>query len=136
MLNTGLIRILIVVHGAYLLIGGLWPLVHMPSFEAVTGPKAEHWLVRSVAGMLVVIAVVLLVQLRKHRVEASAVVVAMGASLTLGVVGIITAAQGVIDPIYICDGTLHLLFVALWCGAIVNGVWRARANWMDLPQQK
>ena len=33
--------------------GGLWPLVHMPSFEAVFGPKTDRWLVRTVAGLLV-----------------------------------------------------------------------------------
>jgi hypothetical protein len=131
-----LTRILVLAHGAYLLVGGLWPLLHMTSFEEVTGPKEEDWLVRSVAGMLVVTGVVLLAQVRKQRVEVSAVAVAMGASLTLGAVGIITAAEGVIDPIYIGDGTVHIVFVALWCGAIVNGAVRGRSNWMDLPQRK
>lgn len=130
-----LTRILIFAHGAYLLAGGLWPLVHMPSFEEVTGPKEEDWLVRSVAGILLVIGVVLLGQLRKQRVEVSAVAVAMGASLTLGAVGIITASEGVIDPIYIGDGTVHIVFVALWCGAIVNSAVRGKSNWMDLRQQ-
>jgi hypothetical protein len=27
--------------GAYFLVTGVWPLVHMPSFLAVTGPKTD-----------------------------------------------------------------------------------------------
>ena len=40
--------------GGYYAITGVWPLVHMRSFEAVTGPKQDHWLVHTVAGLLVV----------------------------------------------------------------------------------
>jgi hypothetical protein len=37
---------------AYYLMTGLWPLFHRRSFEAVTGPKTDYWLVRTV-GVLV-----------------------------------------------------------------------------------
>lgn len=39
--------------GWFYVVGGLWPLLHMPSFEAVFGPKIDRWLVRTVAGLLV-----------------------------------------------------------------------------------
>ncbi len=40
-------------HGAFNLANGLWPLLHLRSFEAVFGPKVDTWLVRTVAGLLV-----------------------------------------------------------------------------------
>jgi hypothetical protein len=36
------------------LIGGLWPLLHISSFEMVFGPKTDRWLVKTVAGLLMV----------------------------------------------------------------------------------
>ena len=32
--------------GALYVVTGVWPLLHMASFEAVTGPKTDDWLVR------------------------------------------------------------------------------------------
>jgi hypothetical protein len=39
-------------HGVSNVIGGLWPLLHRRSFEAVFGPKADRWLLYTVAGLL------------------------------------------------------------------------------------
>ncbi len=39
-------------HGAFNIAGGLWPLLHLRSFEAVFGPKVDRWLVYTVAGLL------------------------------------------------------------------------------------
>jgi hypothetical protein len=41
-------------HGAANLFGGLWPLLHIRSFEMVFGPKTDRWLVKTVAGLLMV----------------------------------------------------------------------------------
>jgi hypothetical protein len=39
--------------GAFNVVGGLWPLLSIRSFEAVYGPKADRWLEYTVAGLLV-----------------------------------------------------------------------------------
>jgi hypothetical protein len=31
------------VQGVYFLLTGVWPIVHLPSFLAVTGPKTDLW---------------------------------------------------------------------------------------------
>jgi hypothetical protein len=43
---------LMCLQGGDYLATGLWPLIHMKSFVAVTGPKRDLWLVRTV-GILV-----------------------------------------------------------------------------------
>lgn len=40
------------VHGGFNIVGGLWPLLHLRSFEAVFGPKYDRWLEYTVAGLL------------------------------------------------------------------------------------
>jgi hypothetical protein len=39
-------------HGALNIWGGLWPILHLRSFESVFGPKVDRWLVYTVAGLL------------------------------------------------------------------------------------
>jgi hypothetical protein len=41
-------------HGVANLVGGPWPLLHISSFEMVLGPKTDRWLVKTVAGLLMV----------------------------------------------------------------------------------
>jgi hypothetical protein len=40
------------VHGLFNIVSGLWPVLHMRSFEAVSGPKVDRWLVRTVGGLM------------------------------------------------------------------------------------
>src|SRR4051812_47162991 len=37
---------------AYYVATGVWPIAHMKSFEAVTGPKVDHWLVRTFGALV------------------------------------------------------------------------------------
>lgn len=39
--------------GLFYLASGVWPLIHMRSFELVLGRKKEHWLVHTVSGLLI-----------------------------------------------------------------------------------
>src|SRR5438874_8318552 len=41
--------------GAYYVVSGVWPLLNMDSFEMVTGPKMDRWLVRTVGLLISVI---------------------------------------------------------------------------------
>jgi hypothetical protein len=45
--------------GIYYVVSGAWPLLHFPSFEAVTGPKRDRWLVRTVGLLAAVIGLTL-----------------------------------------------------------------------------
>src|SRR5438067_11801258 len=52
-------RSVAIAQGAYFVATGIWPLLHMPSFEAVTGPKVDKWLVRTVGVLVSVVGGVL-----------------------------------------------------------------------------
>jgi hypothetical protein len=53
------------VQGAFYAATGLWALVDLDSFMAVTGPKTDHWLVKTVGILVTVIGGVLLVAWRR-----------------------------------------------------------------------
>jgi hypothetical protein len=53
--------------GVFYAATGAWPLVSMSSFEAVTGPKRDHWLVNPVGVLVGVIGVTLIASARKKE---------------------------------------------------------------------
>lgn len=103
-----------IAQAAYLLFGGLWPLLHMRSFVAVTGPKVDLWLVRTVAGLLVVIGGTLAREAGRGAPQPGTCNIAAGTSLVLGLVSLFSAAAGRIRPIYLLDGAIHLSLVMGW----------------------
>lgn len=104
--------------GVYFLATGMWPLLHLESFESMTGPKADKWLVRTVGMLVGVTGAVLLRAAVRDRVtpEISALGVASAASL--GAVDTLYAIRGHVSRIYLADSAVHGAFVAGWAQAI------------------
>lgn len=100
--------------GLYLLLSGLWPLVHYRSFETVTGPKADPWLVRTVAGLAATMGYV---QLRTDASEegtSTARRIGMGAALTFGTIGVVYGGSGRISRIYLLESAVEALWILAW----------------------
>jgi hypothetical protein len=57
--ETDVLRRAATLQAAYFLVTGLWPIVSRPTFEAVTGPKTDYWLVRTVGALASVIGTTL-----------------------------------------------------------------------------
>jgi hypothetical protein len=70
---------LLVVAGIYYVATGVWPLVSMTAFEAVTGPKVDDWLVRMVALLVIVIGGTMLVLVRRGAEHSAEVTPVAGA---------------------------------------------------------
>ena len=47
------------IQAAYVVLTGLWPIVHVRSFTAVTGSKTDLWLVKTVGALISVIGLVI-----------------------------------------------------------------------------
>jgi hypothetical protein len=102
------------VQGIYFAITGIWPLVNMASFEAVTGPKMDHWLVQTVGAILVVIGVSLCAAARARVLNAGNYLLGAGSALALMIVDIVFTANRSIDPIYLVDAGAECLLLIAW----------------------
>ena len=101
--------------GTYVLVGALWPLLSMASFEEVTGNKRDEWLVRSVAGILLVLGSLLVHDAFFHRHIARTLrIMASGISLVLGVVALFSSLSGRVSWLYLPDGVIHIAFAVGW----------------------
>ena len=102
------------VQGWYYVATGAWALVSMGTFELVTGRKREHWLVRTVALLLVVIGGALVSGQRARRVTRELAVVGAGTPVSLAAIDIGYVLRGVLRPIYLGDALLDVAFALRW----------------------
>jgi hypothetical protein len=101
--------------GLYYTTSGLWPIVHLRSFMALTGPKHDTWLVKSFGAFIAGIGTALLsARGRDERRLASRVAVVSAAALA----GADTwyVARRRIRPIYLADAAVELLLA----GAVLS----------------
>ncbi|HEU4677039.1 MAG TPA: hypothetical protein VFS29_13670 [Motilibacteraceae bacterium] len=100
-------------HGGFNVATGLWALLHLRSFEAVTGPKTDHWLVRAVAALVVVNGVAQLTAGDARHART----LGIGTAGSLAAIDLSYAPRGVIGPVYLLDAALELGWVAAWLRA-------------------
>jgi hypothetical protein len=111
----GAARVLAWGQGLYWSAAGAWPLVHMASFEAVTGPKRERWLVRTVGVLILAIGGTLVLAARRGAVTPELRVLAAGSAAGLGAVDAWYAGlRRRISPVYLADAALEAALILAW----------------------
>lgn len=111
---AGWSRFLALAQGIYFVVAGVWPLVSIRTFEAVSGPKTDDWLVKTVGVQVAVVGVVLLLAGYDGRISPEVVVLAVGSALGLTGIDLWYVGRGVIPRIYLLDAAVELVLVALW----------------------
>jgi hypothetical protein len=112
--RRGPVGLLALVQGAYFLLTGIWPILHRPSFEAVTGPKTDFWLVRTVGSLIAVIGAVLVLTGLRDKSTAETVTLGAGSAAALLAVDVNYVARGRISPVYLLDAALEVALLLLW----------------------
>jgi energy-converting hydrogenase Eha subunit E len=105
------------VQGCYFLVTGIWPILSIGTFQKVTGPKRDLWLVKTVGVVIIAIGAALLVAGWQREVTTAVVVLAVTGAVGLGAIDVIYAAKGVISRIYLLDAILEAALVAWWWGS-------------------
>jgi hypothetical protein len=101
-------------HGVANLIGGLWPLLHLHSFEAVFGPKTDRWLVKTVSGLLVVNGLTQLGTTSSMKSIAQARRLGVGTASVLAVIDLIYVPMGRISKMYLIDAAVEIGWITAW----------------------
>jgi hypothetical protein len=123
-MTNSMTALVALVQGIYFATTAIWPLVHMRSFLAVTGPKTDTWLVRTVAALLAVIGAALILASGTNNsgngaIDDGMIVVGVGSAAALLVIDVVYVIRGTIRPIYLADAAAELLLIAGWCAAPV-----------------
>ena len=105
------------VQGLFYAATGVWALLDLDSFMAVTGPKTDHWLVKTVGILVTVIGAVLLLAWRRREVPSGVVLLAVGSALSLAAIDVIYVSSGTISQIYLLDAAAEVGLALLWIPA-------------------
>jgi hypothetical protein len=92
----------------------------MATFEAVTGPKSDRWLVKTVGALIAVIGTTLVAAAARGPASEIRYLGAATAAVLAGVDAIYVARRR-ISPIYLLDAVVELGILARWAG-----IWRWR----------
>lgn len=111
------------VQAAYWLISGIWPLLHLRSFEAVTGPKVDGWLVRTVGLLLSAVGGVLAYSARQASTPREIPLVACSTAAALLASDVTFSLSGRISKIYLLDALANVALIGCWLSA-----WRAEQH--------
>jgi hypothetical protein len=108
------VKLLARAHGLYYLLTGLWPLVDIDSFQAVTGAKTDLWLVKTVGLLICVIGAAVWVSSRQRIPPPEIVVLAAGGALALAYVDVFYSVRGIISKVYLLDAPIEAALAAAW----------------------
>jgi len=107
-------RLVALIQAGYYLATGLWPLLGPRSFQRVTGPKPEMWLVHAV-GLLVAVVGFAIGRTALRREPAPEMrLVAVGSAAALAGIDLVYVARRRIAPIYLLDAAAELALIAGW----------------------
>jgi hypothetical protein len=92
----------------------------MGSFLAVTGPKDDLWLVRTVGLLIAIAGASMLTAARGPEPAAPTLVLAVGCALGLAAVDVRYTASGTIPPIYLADAVVEMALASALLWAVIR----------------
>jgi hypothetical protein len=105
---------LALIQGLFYLATGVWPLIDSVSFQVVTGPKTDVWLVHTVGVLVAVVGAVLIAAARFRRISPEIVMLAAGCALGLAAIDLRYALGGRISAVYLADAVVEIGLALLW----------------------
>jgi hypothetical protein len=105
--------------GAYYLVSGAWAVVHIDSFQKVTGRKTDLWLVKTVGLLLAAIGGGLILAGVSRQFAPGLVFIAMASAVALLAIELVYVSKRVISAIYLADAVVELGFLIWWAAYLM-----------------
>lgn len=105
--------------GAYYLVSGAWSVVHIDSFQKLTGPKTDLWLVKTVGLLLLAIGGGLIVAGVTRQFAPGLVFIAMASAAALLAIELVYVLRRVISAIYLADALIEVGFLIWWAAYLM-----------------
>ena len=102
------------IQGTFYILTGVWPVVSYGTFEAISGPKTDTWLVKTVGLLLTTVGCVELLAAVRDDVGPSERILGCGIAMVLAAVDLGYVGRGRISKVYLADALAELGLVAFW----------------------
>ena len=107
--------------GAYYLVSGTWSVVHIDSFQKVTGRKTDLWLIKTVGLLLVAVGGGLIFAAAGRQFVPGIVFIAMASAAALLAIELVYVRKRIISPIYLADALVEVGFLIWWAVCLARG---------------
>jgi len=107
-------RLVAFTQASYFLVTGFWPLLNIRSFEWISGPKVDRWLVKTVSALIAVIGSVIGLAAWRRRLTPEIELLGVGSSLALATIDVIYVARRRIRRVYLLDAVAEAALAATW----------------------
>lgn len=114
-----LLKVLLLAQGVYSLLTASWGLIDIESFMAITGPKSDVWLVKTVSVLIIPISLCLLSYLITRSGFTQVAIVGITSAIGLGTIDFYYSLRDVISKVYLGDGFMQVLFLLMWAVVII-----------------
>jgi hypothetical protein len=105
---------LIAGQAVYYVVTGIWPVIHLQSFEAVTGPKSDDWLVHMVGLLAAVIGITLGATVLSDQTRGTvASTLAITSASAFAAIDLWYGLSGQISAIYLGDAAVQVGLISL-----------------------
>jgi hypothetical protein len=120
-----------ILHGAYLVVGGLWPILDLEGFGRVTPPKLEGWLPKAVGACMANVGIALGAAGLRGKVARELRILGASTALSFAAMDFWHAGpRRRISRVYMLKGITQLAFAAAWTFA----EWRELRDGRRLPE--
>jgi hypothetical protein len=113
-------RALLLGQGAFYFATGLWPLLNLQSFEKITGPKTDRWLVKTAGVLIAVIGGTMTVAGLRQSGGPEIPVLAIGSAVGLTAIDLNYAAKRRISAVYLLDAVAEATLVGCWAFTLLR----------------
>jgi hypothetical protein len=101
-------------HASYIFITAVWPLIDIESFMAVTGPKTDIWLVKTVGALLIPVALTMAAHTMIDSDKRPLATLAGCTAVAFISIDVYYALNDTISDVYLADAAIELIFLIGW----------------------
>jgi hypothetical protein len=106
-----LLRIVLGGQAMYYILTGVWPLLDLTTFQAVTGPKSDLWLVQMVGALAVAIGMALGVAVLANRRTPEILTLSVTSAIAFTAIDLLYAWKQ--SPVYLADAGVEVILIGL-----------------------
>jgi hypothetical protein len=110
-------RIACLAQAAYYVTTGIWSLISIGSFQKVTGPKVDLWLVKTVGVLVIGVGATLGLAGYKQRITPEIALLGVSSAAGLAAIDVVYVTKKRISPVYLLDALAEVMLIGLWTAA-------------------
>ncbi len=108
------VRTVALAQAVFYVLTGLWSIFGLKSFQRVTGPKVDRWLVKTVGVLVIAVGGVLGMAAVRCTEEPEIPALAVGSAAGLTAIDLVYVSRGRISPVYLLDAVAEVGLIVWW----------------------